>query len=146
MAKSNELLAKSGKSHLSKEEKENLIKNTVKIENKKDKIIAPNYLTDEMKEKFYFLADELATIKIFTHLDVDSLAQYVFNLAKFEDASKILNSLDILDEDYEKVSKEQEKKFKMVKTGANELGLNVLTRSKLIVPVKEKKKNKFDKF
>ena len=146
MAQSNEVLAKSGKSHLSKEEKENLIKNTVKIENKEELVIAPNYLTNEMKEKFYYLAAELASVKIFNHLDVDSLAQYVFNLFKFEDASETLNGLEMLDADYERISKYQERYFKMVKKGENDLGLNILTRTKLIVPTKVKKKNKFDKF
>ena len=49
-------------------------------------------------------------------------------------------------EEYSEMIKLQEKFFKMSRAGANELGLNILSRNKLIVPKQEVKTNKFDEF
>lgn len=144
--KSNEVIARSGKSHLSNKEKKNLIENTLKLEANNDEIIAPAFLTETMREKFYKLAEELVKLKIFTHLDIDNLAQYVFNITEYEKTSSLITTMNSDDNKYMETLKIQEKFFKMAKVGANELGLNILTRNKLIIPTPEKKENKFKEF
>ena len=146
MAKSNKVVATVGKSHLSNKDKEFLINNSLEVETDHEKIVAPSFLDKEMKEKFYFLADELIKLNIFTHLDVDTLAQYVFNITQYEKISEILINIPMVGEEYSEMIKLQEKFFKMSRAGANELGLNILSRNKLIVPKQEVKTNKFDEF
>ena len=146
MAKSNKVVATIGKSHLSNKDKEFLINNSLEVEADYKKIVAPDFLDKEMKDKFYFLADELIKLNIFTHLDIDTLAQYVFNVIQYEKISEILINIPMVGEEYSEMIKLQEKFFKMSRTGANELGLNILSRNKLIVPKQDVKTNKFDEF
>ena len=129
MAKSNKVVVTIGKSHLSNKDKEFLINNSLEVEADYKKIVAPDFLDKEMKDKFYFLADELIKLNIFTHLDIDTLAQYIFNVIQYEKISEILINIPTVGQEYSEMIKLQEKFFKMSRIRVNELGLNILSRN-----------------
>lgn len=144
--KANNLIAIEGKSHLSKKAKNNLLENTVNITVEREKIIAPRYLTSKQKTEFLELANELIKLKTFTHLDCEILGQFIYNSQQAEKVCKELKKIKFTDENYEKLQKIYEKHFKIATTCGDKLGLNPMSRSKLVVQKSDKKKNKFEGF
>lgn len=117
-----------------------------------DDIIAPDYLTKKQKDMFYKLSDQLKKLKIMGETDVDALARYIVSNDSYVLATKQLRKADVkADPDlFDKWSKIQERNFKMVRSSANDLGLSISSRCKLVVPGANKeetpKANKFTKF
>ena len=117
-----------------------------------DDIIAPDYLTKKQKDTFYKLASQLEKLKIMGETDVDALARYIVANDAYIHATKQLRKMDVKNDPtkYEAWSKIQERNFKMVRSSANDLGLSISSRCKLVVPGANKedtpKKNKFAKF
>lgn len=117
-----------------------------------DDIIAPDYLTKKQKDIFYKLASQLEKLKIMGETDVDALARYIVANDSYVHATKQLRKMDVKNDPmkYESWSKIQERNFKMVRASANDLGLSISSRCKLVVPGANKedkpKENKFAKF
>lgn len=117
-----------------------------------DVIIAPDYLTKKQKDIFYKLASQLEKLKIMGETDVDALARYIVANDSYVHATKQLRKMDVKNDPtkYESWSKIQERNFKMVRSSANDLGLSISSRCKLVVPGANKedtpKENKFKKF
>ena len=71
-----DLIIAKGKKHLTKEETETRRKQEVSVPF--NDIKAPAFLTGKKKlDEFYYYADRLTTVGIFTELDVDTLARYI---------------------------------------------------------------------
>ena len=117
-----------------------------------DDIIAPDYLTKKQKDIFYKLASQLEKLKIMGETDVDALARYIVANDSYVHATKQLRKSEVKNDPmkYESWSKIQERNFKMVRASANDLGLSISSRCKLVVPGANKedkpKENKFAKF
>ena len=117
-----------------------------------DDIIAPDYLTKKQKDTFYKLASQLEKLKIMGETDVDALARYIVVNDSYVHATKQLRKSEVKNDPmkYESWSKIQERNFKMVRASANDLGLSISSRCKLVVPGTNKedkpKENKFAKF
>lgn len=116
-----------------------------------DGIIAPDYLTKKQKATFNKLASQLEKLKIMGETDVDALARYIVANDSYVHATKQLRKSEVKNDPtkYESWSKIQERNFKMVRASANDLGLSISSRCKLVVPgAKEDKpkENKFAKF
>ena len=123
-----ELLLLKGKKHLTKEEIEERLNSEIKAKN--DKVEAPSYLPDELKEEFYRVANELIEIGIITNLDVEALARFIVSESQYQKVTiKILKSKNINDK-YFSLIQLQEKLFKMSRTAANDLGLTISSRCK----------------
>ena len=143
-----ELLEAKGKKHLTKAEIEDRKKPELKVDLKN--IEVPSYLTKKLKEEFQEIASKLLTVGIMTELDEDGLARYIIAKDKYLKYTKLLNSAirksDI--SDMERLTSMQDKAFKQCRSSANDLGLTIASRCKLVVPSKDPpKKNKFiDKF
>ena len=143
-----EVLEATGRKHLTKAEIEERKKTELKVDLKSIEI--PAYLTKKQKEEFAELADKLLNIGIMTELDEDGLARYIIAKDKYLKYTKLLNSAirksDI--SDMERLTSMQDKAFKQCRSSANDLGLTIASRCKLVVPSKDPpKKNKFiDKF
>ena len=145
-----EVVQARGSKHLTKaeiqERKEREIKPVT------DDIIAPNYLTKKQKDIFYKLASQLEKLKIMGETDVDALARYIVANDSYVHATKQLRKSEVKNDPmkYESWSKIQERNFKMVRASANDLGLSISSRCKLVVPGANKedkpKENKFAKF
>lgn len=116
-----------------------------------DNIIAPDYLTKKQKEEFYRIANQLKKLKILGETDVDALARYITAKEMYENAVKQMRKTEVKNNPilFEKWLKIQDKLFKQCRASANDLGLSISSRCKLVVPeakTETPKENKFKKF
>lgn len=116
-----------------------------------DNIIAPEYLTKKQKDEFYRIADQLKKLKILGETDVDALARYITANDFYINAVKKMRTKDVSNDPYKFATwaKIQERYFKQCRASANDLGLSISSRCKLVVPEKKDdkpKENKFKKF
>ena len=144
-----ELVQARGSKHLTKAEIQERQEREIKpiAEN----IIAPAYLTKKQKDEFYKIADQLKKLKILGETDVDALARYITAKDMYENAVKQMRKKEVKDNpfSFEKWLKIQDKLFKQCRASANDLGLSISSRCKLVVPDANKetpKENKFKKF
>lgn len=145
-----EVVQARGAKHLTKAEIQERNKSEVKpiAEN----IVAPDYLTKKQKDEFYKISSQLQKLKIMGETDVDALARYITANDSYVHATKKLRTAEVKadPELYDAWSKIQERNFKMVRAAANDLGLTISSRCKLVVPEANKedtkKENKFKKF
>ena len=116
-----------------------------------DNIIAPAYLTKKQREEFYKIANQLEKLKIMGETDVDALARYIVANDFYINAVKKMRSKEVKDDPdkFTAWAKIQERYFKQCRASANDLGLSISSRCKLVVPEAKKetpKENKFKKF
>lgn len=116
-----------------------------------DNIIAPTYLTKKQKDEFNKIADQLKKLKIMGETDVDALARYIVANELYINAVKQLRRSNVKNnpELFDKWAKIQERYFKQCRSSANDLGLSISSRCRLVVPERKdppKKTNKFSKF
>lgn len=116
-----------------------------------DNIIAPGYLTKKQKTEFYEIAEKLKKLKILGETDVDALARYITARTMYENAVKQIRKPNVKNDPFlfEKWLKVQDKLFKQCRSSANDLGLSISSRCKLVVPEPKKetpKENKFKRF
>lgn len=143
-----ELLIAKGKKNLTKEEiqerRDSEVKPIV------DNIIAPTYLTAKQKKEFDRIAGQLMKLKILGETDVDALARYITSKDMYESAVRQMRKPEVKNNPhvFEKWLKIQDKLFKQCRASANDLGLSISSRCKLVVPEKKEapKENKFTKF
>lgn len=144
-----ELVMAKGKKHLTQKEIKERLNSEVKAPS--DNIEAPSYLTKKQKEKFNEYAKQLLDLKIMSNLDNEALAKYITTNDMYEMVTKKLRSKEVKDNlalfDY--YSKAQERYLKLSRSMANDLGLSISSRCKLVVPTPPAPttpENKFNKF
>ena len=143
------LVEAKGNKHLTKEEIESRRNSEVKP--LEGDIEAPAFLTAKQKAKFNKIADQLQRLKIMSETDVDALARYVVGNELYIAAVKKLRSKDVKNDPdlFFKWSRIQDNYFKQVRSAANDLGLTISSRCRLVVPeakTETPKENKFKKF
>ena len=116
-----------------------------------DDIIAPDYLTKKQKEEFYTISEQLQKLKIMGETDVDALARYIVANDFYINAVKQLRKPETKSDPlkFEAWSKIQERYFKQCRSSANDLGLSISSRCKLVLPETKQetpKENKFKQF
>lgn len=116
-----------------------------------DNIISPSYLTVKQKQDFDRYVDQLKKLKIIGETDVDALARYIVANDFYINAVKQMRKKEVRDdpEKFETWSRIQERYFKQCRSSANDLGLSISSRCKLVVPepkTETEKKNKFKQF
>lgn len=116
-----------------------------------DNIIAPDYLTKKQKDDFYKIASQLEKLKILGETDVDALGRYITANDFYVNAVKQMRKKEVKEDPilFESWSKIQERYFKQCRSSANDLGLSISSRCKLVVPetkTEAPKENKFKKF
>ena len=144
-----ELVLAKGNKHLTKAEIQERREREIKPIT--DNIIAPAYLTKKQNDEFYKIADQLKKLKILGETDVDALARYITSKDMYETAVKQLRKKEIKNDPFifEKWLNIQDKLFKQCRASANDLGLSISSRCKLVVPETKNetpKENKFKKF
>ena len=72
-----------------------------------------------------------------SNLDCNYLGYYLVNELKYQELCKMLIKVDVGTEDYDRLLKQQDKIFKILRASANDMGLNITSRLKLIVPTKK---------
>lgn len=143
-----EVIKAKGKKHLTKAEIESREKTELKVDLKNIKV--PDYIDEELKIEFEDIASKLLEIGVMTELDEDCLARYLISKKSYLKYTKMLNRATKQNKiiEMEKLLTMQDKAFKQCRACANDLGLTIASRCKLVVPEsKEKpKENKFSKF
>ena len=124
-----------GRKHLSKaEEAERRAKEVSVAPAKTAK--PPKWLPEQLKKDFRSIGKQLIRAGIYTDLDADTLGRYLVAhqqwLAATKQAQRYLNGLDA--ENAEVWSRLQERYFKQARNCANDMGLTVTSRCRLVVP------------
>ena len=144
-----ELLQVKGSKHLTKAEIQD--RQDREIKPITDDIIAPAYLTKKQKTEFYRIAEQLQKLKIMGETDVDALGRYITANDFYVNAVKKMRSKEVQNDPikFGHWAKIQERYFKQCRSSANDLGLSISSRCKLVVPETKKetpKENKFKRF
>jgi len=144
-----QLIQAKGKKHLTKSEIEE--RTLSEPEPNTEGIAPPSYLLKSQKERFNEIAQQLEDLGVMGETDCDALARYIIAESMYIKISrqvrdpKVLKDIDLL-KDYSSI---QDKYFKQCRAAANDLGLSISARCRLVVPKaqdKPPKKNKFNKF
>lgn len=145
------LLQFKNKKHLTKEEIKSRKEQEIKAPTGKGE--PPSYLTAAQKRQFEELVGPLIELDIYSDIDADCLAFYCIAASEFVKLTKILRKIKIDPEDeavmvaYKRVATERDRAFRQAERCASDLGLNITSRCRLVVPkIEEKPENKFDKF
>lgn len=153
------LIIAKGKKHLTKAEIEE--RQRTEITTDHTNVKPPDYLNEEEVKEFYRISQILLDIGIITELDEDCLAHYLVSNSSYIKYTKKIRTLE--DELLEakrtdrkaKLKFEidtyltyQDKALKQCRACANDMGLSISSRAKLVMPQpkEEKKENKFAKF
>lgn len=144
-----DLVIAKGKKHLTKAEIEE--RRNTEIKPLTGDITPPVFLTKKQKDEFNKISGQLQELNIMSETDVDTLARYVVANTLYVNAVRKLRSKEVRNDPelFESWLKIQEKMFKQARACANDLGLSISSRCKLVVPATEKneeKPNKFKKF
>lgn len=144
-----EVVEARGAKHLTKAEKQERREREIKPIT--DNITAPSYLTKKQKDEFYKLSEQLKKLKIMGETDIDALARFIVANDFYIHAVKQMRKSEIKNDSikFNAWAKIQERYFKQCRASANDLGLSISSRCKLVVPETKKetpKENKFKKF
>lgn len=121
-----------------------------------DKINAPSYLTKKQKEEFDNIGTELVRLGIFSNLDVDTLARYIDTKTQYLQLIRELKRIKpteiielddgtkrrIHNRDYPVLMRVKNNLFNECRAAANDLGLSITSRLKLVIPKTENDKPK----
>lgn len=143
-----QLIQVKGKKHLTKSEIEE--RTLSEPQPVTDGIAPPSFLLKSQKDRFNEIAEQLQDLGVMGVTDCDALARYVIAESMYEKVTKLLRKPQILNDiealkDYSLV---QDKYFKQCRSAANDLGLSISSRCRLVVPKAPPAptKNKFEKF
>lgn len=144
-----ELVVAKGKKNLTKAEIQERLDSEVKPVD--DNITAPDFLTQKQKKDFYKIAEQLQKLKIMGETDVDALGRYIVANDFYINAVRQMRKPEVKRDAFafDAWSKIQERYFKQCRSCANDLGLTISSRCRLVVPATKeppKKENKFSKF
>lgn len=133
-----------GKSRLTKAEIEYRERTELKV-NLKD-VEAPEYIKGKMLDEFWDIANKLLEIGIMTELDSETLGRYLLSKQQYLKLTSMMtkamskNDVDKMKE----LAGLQDKAFKQCRACANDLGLTISSRCRLVLPkIEEPPKNRF---
>ena len=89
------------------------------------------FLPEELHEKFHWFVEQFEEYGIFADVDSDSLSKYVMADYHYWQLNEKLASIDVTDEEYHRTVNTQQKFFNQSVNLAKELGLTMVSRSKL---------------
>lgn len=141
------LLEAKGKSHLTKKEKGEREQGEVKTPTPKQ-VRAPDWLPQNLRKEFNSLSRQLLKIGIFSNLDRDTLARYLIAHEIYLKATSHIQEAISLGSSSEAVkwTSVQGKYFSQCRECANDLGLTITSRCKLVLPKSgQPEENPFEK-
>lgn len=143
------LVVAKGKKHLTKAEIE--ARQNSEVAPVEGDISPPAYLTAKQKQEFVRIAGQLQKLKVMGETDCDALARYIVASSFYVDAVRKLRSREVRadPELMESWIKIQDRFFNQCRASANDLGLSISSRCKLVVPKigqEDEKPNKFKRF
>ena len=130
-----DVLKANGRKHLSKKEEAERRAGEVTVA-PPAKAKAPKWLPEGLKKEFRELGKKLIAAGLYTELDADTLGRYLVAhrqwLMATQEANRYLAAKDVGNADA--WSKMQERYFKQCRNCANDMGLTVTSRCRLVVP------------
>ena len=130
-------LKERGRKHLSKTEEAERRAGEVQVPKAKT-AKPPKWLPDELAKDFRAIGKKLIAAGIYTDLDADTLGRYLVAHQHYVAATQQLNAAFAAEEQdvgaIDAWSKIQERHFKQARNCANDLGLTVTSRCRLVVP------------
>ena len=124
-----------GRKHLSRAEEAQRRAGEVKLPQAKT-ARPPRWLPEELKKTFRALGKQLIQAKLYTELDADTLGRYVAAQHQWElatgHAEEALEAAD--QEEADGWSRIQDRYFKQARACANDMGLTITSRCRLVVP------------
>ena len=139
-----EVLEGNGRKHLSRSERAARAAGEVRPAPPKQ-LRAPEYLTAELKEQFRALARQLKELGLLSSLDYDTLARYLLARQSYLAATQEVIALQrgaeradgsrVIDtEALDVATRIQDRFFKQCRGCANDMGLTVTSRCRLVLP------------
>lgn len=138
------VLEGNGRKHLSKSEKARRADQEVNLPTPKT-IRVPKWLPEEHRKEFRALAKELLAADMgAAQLDRDTLGRYVVAQAQYAQACKMAGEALTAKNaaPAEKWTKIQDTCFKQARACANDMGMTITSRCRLVLPEGDKKKEK----
>lgn len=130
-----DVIINNGRKHLSKSEEAARRKKEVSVSAPKT-AIPPKWMPDTLKKEFRALGKLLIAAGLYTKLDADTLARYLVAQHQWiiatAEAEKALAQRD--QEQADAWGRVQERYFKQARNCANDMGLTVTSRCRLVVP------------
>ena len=124
-----------GRKHLSRAEETQRRAGEVKLP-QAETARPPGWLPKELKKTFRALGKQLIQAKLYTELDADTLGRYVAAQHQWElatgHAEEALEAAD--QEEADGWSRIQDRYFKQARACANDMGLTITSRCRLVVP------------
>lgn len=124
-----------GRKHLSKAEEAQRRAGEVQVERPKT-VKVPKWVPEALKKDFRALGKKLLTAGLYTDLDADNLGRYLIARHQYliaaEETDKALALKD--QEGADAWGRIQERHFKQARSCANDMGLTVTSRCRLVVP------------
>lgn len=129
-----DLLKATGRKHLSRAEEAERRSREARVESAKT-AKPPKWLPEWMKKDFRTLGKRLIAAGLYTDLDADVLGRYLVAQHSWVAASReAADALDRQDQAAEGWSRIQDRYFKQARACANDMGLTVTSRCRLVVP------------
>lgn len=134
------LLEAKGKKHLSQAERAQRQTQEARLP-KPAKILPPGWLPEELKKPFRALAKQLLEADMGTaQLDRDAIGRYLLAQSQYEEAARLTRQA--MEEEDEKLAAEwslvQDRFFKQARACANDMGMTLTSRCRLIAPTAHK--------
>ena len=130
-----DVVVANGRKHLSMTEEADRRAREVQVPKPKT-IKVPKWLPEQMKKDFRALGKRLLDCGLYTDLDADTLGRYLVAQHQYlmatQEADKALEMKD--QENADAWGKIQERYFKQARNCANDMGLTVTSRCRLVVP------------
>lgn len=130
-----DVIKANGKKHLSKAEEAQRRAGEVKVQKAKT-AKPPKWLPEQLKKDFRALGKKLISAGIYTDLDADTLGRYLVAQHQWviatDEAEKALSKRD--QEQADAWGRVQERYFKQARNCANDMGLTVTSRCRLVMP------------
>ena len=124
-----------GRKHLSKNEEAERRASEVHVP-VADTVTAPAWLSKKRKTDFVRLGEQLRSAGLYSEIDADTLAAYVVAYSEWQKATKQVDAA--LREKDAKASGEwsnvQDRFFRQARAAANDLGLTITSRCRLVMP------------
>lgn len=130
-----EVVIANGRKHLTRAEIAEREASEVKLPTAKT-AKPPKWLPDALKKDFRALGKQLIAAGLYTNLDADTLGRYLVAQQEYLLATKqVFNAYAGTDpETVESWTRVQERHFKQARNCANDIGLTVTSRCRLVVP------------
>lgn len=128
------VLQSKGKTHMGKEEIARRMAEEVVAPS--NNVVAPEFLPIRLKRRFDEYAKQLVEMNIFGNVDAEALARYLVSQEAYEMTSKKILTMDPQKniDLYSKMVNVQNKFFTQARATANDLGLSISSRGKLVLP------------